>query len=67
MSKIEDRKAQAEYETDIPRCGNCSWMVRKDNRTPKGRPIKLCGLNSWAVQENSVCKHWKSSTGETLA
>jgi hypothetical protein len=66
MTKIDERKRAAEYETDIPRCGNCTRLVRRGYRTPRGKTVKVCGLHSWHVQENSLCKHWLSSTDEVL-
>jgi hypothetical protein len=69
MSRLGKLRKTVEYETDIPRCGNCahykhSRIVLRDS-LPRVSSM-LCKLHDFTVRPNAVCNKWAGTDGSTL-
>jgi hypothetical protein len=70
MSKQARLRKRVNYETDIPRCENCSHY-RKPGKylidsLPRTSPPQ-CKLHEFVVRPNACCDYWRGLKGEGLA
>lgn len=62
-------RKQVNYETDVPRCGNCRHFNGKRVVLKDSLPVRfycVCTKHSFEVRPNAVCDTWIGSTGDVL-
>lgn len=69
MSKLGQLRRRVHYETDVPRCSNCTSYRRPGqylrDSLPR-QPPAACKLHAFTVKPDACCDRWTGHRGETL-
>jgi hypothetical protein len=69
MSRLQKLRKKVEYETDTPRCSNCTNYRKAAYYLRDSLPVPthaMCVLHAFTVRPNACCNKWSGADGSLL-